>query len=81
MTLFMFIVTANFLGLIPTSFTTTSHFAVTAILALAVFLTVTIVGFVKNGAGFLGLFWVSSRYHVSPDPGCYRTYLIFRTSS
>lgn len=60
MTLFMFIVTANFLGLIPTSFTTTSHFAVTAILALAVFLTVTIVGFVKNGAGFLGLFWVSS---------------------
>jgi hypothetical protein len=26
MTLFMFIVTANFLGLIPTSFTTTSHF-------------------------------------------------------
>ncbi|MBO9410888.1 MULTISPECIES: F0F1 ATP synthase subunit A [unclassified Ruegeria] len=60
MTLFMFIVTANFLGLIPTSFTTTSHFAVTIPLALAVFLTVTILGFVKNGAGFLGLFWVSS---------------------
>ncbi|MDA7964813.1 F0F1 ATP synthase subunit A [Ruegeria sp.] len=60
MTLFMFIVTANFLGLIPTSFTTTSHFAVTIPLALAVFLTVTVLGFVKNGAGFLGLFWVSS---------------------
>nr|WP_256415880.1 F0F1 ATP synthase subunit A [Ruegeria sp. HKCCD8929] len=60
MTLFMFIVTANFLGLIPTSFTTTSHFAVTIPLALAVFLTVTILGFVKNGASFLGLFWVSS---------------------
>ncbi len=60
MTLFMFIVTANFLGLIPTSFTTTSHFAVTIPLALAVFLTVTILGFVKNGAAFLGLFWVSS---------------------
>ncbi len=60
MTLFMFIVSANFLGLIPTSFTTTSHFAVTIPLALAVFLTVTILGFVKNGAGFLGLFWVSS---------------------
>ncbi|WP_298849513.1 F0F1 ATP synthase subunit A [uncultured Ruegeria sp.] len=60
MTLFMFIVVANFLGLIPTSFTTTSHFAVTIPLALAVFLTVTILGFVKNGAGFLGLFWVSS---------------------
>ena len=27
---------------------------------MLVFLTVTIVGFVKNGAGFLGLFWVSS---------------------
>ncbi|WP_170442016.1 F0F1 ATP synthase subunit A [Ruegeria arenilitoris] len=60
MTLFMFIVTANFLGLIPTSFTTTSHFAVTIPLALAVFLTVTVLGFVKNGAGFLSLFWVSS---------------------
>ena len=60
MTLFMFIVMANFLGLIPMSFTTTSHIAVTAILAALVFFTVTIVGFVKNGAGFLGLFWVSS---------------------
>ena len=60
MTLFMFIVTANFLGLLPMSFTTTSHFAVTSVLALAVFLTVTVIGFVKNGAGFLGLFWVSS---------------------
>jgi len=60
MTLFMFIVMANFLGLIPMSFTTTSHFAVTVVLAMLVFLTVTIVGFVKNGAAFLGLFWVSS---------------------
>ena len=60
MTLFMFIVVANFLGLIPLSFTTTSHFAVTVILALAVFLTVTVLGFVKNGTHFLGLFWVSS---------------------
>ncbi|MBE1285871.1 MAG: F0F1 ATP synthase subunit A [Rhodobacteraceae bacterium] len=60
MTLFMFIVMANFLGLIPMSFTTTSHIAVTAILAALVFFTVTIVGFVKNGVGFLGLFWVSS---------------------
>ncbi|WP_300515135.1 F0F1 ATP synthase subunit A [Aliiroseovarius sp.] len=60
MTLFMFIVTANFLGLLPMSFTTTSHIAVTAILAGIVFVFVTILGFVKNGAGFLGLFWVSS---------------------
>jgi len=60
MTLFMFIVTANFLGLLPMSFTTTSHFAVTGVLALAVFLTVTITGFVLHGTKFLGLFWVNS---------------------
>lgn len=60
MTLFMFIVMANFLGLLPMSFTSTSHFAVTAVLAMFVFLTVTIVGFAKNGTKFLGLFWVAS---------------------
>jgi len=60
MTLFLFILFSNLLGLIPMSFTTTSHIAVTAILAVAVFLAVTILGFVKNGASFLGLFWVSS---------------------
>jgi F-type H+-transporting ATPase subunit a len=59
-TLFMFILASNYLGLLPMSFATTSHIAVTGVLALAVFLTVTIIGFVKNGAGFLGLFWVSS---------------------
>ncbi|AXI45033.1 F0F1 ATP synthase subunit A [Sulfitobacter sp. SK012] len=60
MTLFMFIVCANFLGLIPTAFTPTSHFAVTVVMAMAVFLTVTILGFVKNGTAFLALFWVAS---------------------
>jgi len=59
-TAFLFILSANFLGLIPSSFTTTSHIAVTAILAMGVFLTVTVVGFVKNGFDFLSLFWVSS---------------------
>ncbi|MDE0968089.1 MAG: F0F1 ATP synthase subunit A [Octadecabacter sp.] len=59
-TLFIFILFSNFLGLLPMAFTTTSHIAVTAILAFAVFLTVTILGFVKNGSAFLGLFWVSS---------------------
>mmetsp|Transcript_23425 Transcript_23425/g.41113 ORF Transcript_23425/g.41113 Transcript_23425/m.41113 type:complete len:253 (+) Transcript_23425:398-1156(+) len=60
MTLFMFILCANFLGLIPMSFTTTSHIAVTAIMGFGVFFAVTILGFVKNGASFLSLFWVSS---------------------
>lgn len=60
MTLFLFIVFSNFLGLLPMSFTTTSHIAVTAVMAVAVFLAVTVIGFVKNGAGFLSVFWISS---------------------
>ncbi|WP_374634689.1 F0F1 ATP synthase subunit A [Paracoccus sp. (in: a-proteobacteria)] len=60
MTLFCFILFANFLALIPKSFSPTSHIAVTAVLALLVFVGVTVLGFVKNGAHFLGLFWVSS---------------------
>ncbi len=60
MTLFMFIVFANFLGLLPMAYTPTSQIAVTALMAFAVFFGVTILGFVKNGASFLGLFWVSS---------------------
>ena len=60
MTLFVFILFSNFLGLIPGAFTTTSHIAVTAVLAMGVFLAVTLLGFAINGAGFLGMFWVSS---------------------
>jgi F-type H+-transporting ATPase subunit a len=60
MTLFMFILCANFLGLIPMAFTTTSHIAVTAVMGFGVFFAVTILGFVKNGASFLSLFWVAS---------------------
>jgi F-type H+-transporting ATPase subunit a len=59
-TLFIFILFSNVLALIPMSFSPTSQIAVTAILGFGVFFTVTILGFVKNGAGFLGLFWVSS---------------------
>ncbi|MFN3971314.1 MAG: F0F1 ATP synthase subunit A [Gemmobacter sp.] len=60
MTLFLFILFANLLGLVPMSFTTTSHVAVTVVLALLVFLGVTILGFMKQGVGFLGMFWVTS---------------------
>ncbi|MBY6088904.1 F0F1 ATP synthase subunit A [Pseudooceanicola sp. 502str34] len=60
MTLFMFIVFSNMLGLLPLSFTTTSHIAVTAVLALLVFGFVTVLGFVKHGTHFLGLFWVTA---------------------
>ncbi len=60
MTAFMFVIFSNVLGLIPMSFTPTSHIAVTATLALVVFISVTVIGFVKHGLGFLGLFWISS---------------------
>lgn len=60
MTVFLFILFANVLALLPTSFAPTSHVAVTAILALAVFISVTAIGFMKHGVGFLKLFWVSS---------------------
>jgi F-type H+-transporting ATPase subunit a len=59
-TVFLFILFANLLALIPASFSPTSHIAVTAILAITVFVSVTVIGFVKHGAHFLNLFWVSS---------------------
>jgi F-type H+-transporting ATPase subunit a len=46
----------NMLGMIPGAFTVTSHIAVTAALAALVFVTVIVVGFAKNGLGFLRLF-------------------------
>lgn len=57
-TVFLFILFSNFLGLLPGSFTPTSHIAVTAILGFGVFIFVTVLGFVLNGAHFLGLFWM-----------------------
>lgn len=59
MTIFVFILFANFLGLLPMSFATTSHIAVTAILGFGVFFAVTILGFVLHGASFLKLFWMT----------------------
>ena len=52
-TLFILILFGNVLGLLPYSFTTTSHIAVTGILAVAVFVSVTVLGFIKNGIKFL----------------------------
>src|SRR5256885_383234 len=55
-TLFMFILFSNLLGLIPYSFTVTSHIIVTFALAAVVFIGVTIIGFIRHGAHFLRLF-------------------------
>jgi F-type H+-transporting ATPase subunit a len=55
-TLFMFILVANLIGLIPYTFTITSHIIITAALALTVFVTVLVYGFWKNGLKFFKLF-------------------------
>jgi F-type H+-transporting ATPase subunit a len=55
-TLFMFILFANLIGMIPFTFTVTSHIIVTFALAAIVFIGVTIIGFVRHGLGFLKLF-------------------------
>jgi F-type H+-transporting ATPase subunit a len=55
-TLFMFILFGNMLGLIPGSFTFTSHIIVTAALAIAVIVAVTGVGIAKHGMHFFSFF-------------------------
>jgi len=60
MTIFTFVVFANVLGLIPYGFATSSHFAITGTLAILVFVSVTVIGFVRHGVGFLKLFWVTA---------------------
>ena len=54
--LFIFILFCNLIGLLPYSFTVTSHIIVTATLALAVFFTVIVVGIYEHGFGFFKLF-------------------------
>ena len=55
-TLFVFILLGNMLGMIPYSFTFTSHIIVTFSLALFIFIAVTVIGFIKHGAKFFGFF-------------------------
>lgn len=55
-TLFMFVLFGNVLGMIPGSFTFTSHIIVTFALAAAVFVGVTALGIAKHGAKFLTFF-------------------------
>jgi len=55
--LFMFILFGNLFGLIPGSFTFTSQIAVTFALAAFIFVSVTIIGIIKHGFKFFGLFF------------------------
>jgi F-type H+-transporting ATPase subunit a len=54
--IFMFVLFGNFLGMIPYTFTFTSHIIVTFALALMVFLTVTVIAFARHGFHFFAFF-------------------------
>jgi F-type H+-transporting ATPase subunit a len=54
--LFMFICVSNLVGIIPYTFTISSHIIVTVALALLVFFIVIIYGFYKNGLKFFRIF-------------------------
>ncbi len=54
--IFLFIVACNLCGMLPYSFTSTSHISVTFALAAVVFILVTCVGFIYHGLHFLSLF-------------------------
>lgn len=56
MSLFLFILFGNCLGMIPYGFTFTSHIIVTVGLALLVFITVTLIGIFRHGLHFFRLF-------------------------
>ena len=71
-TLFMFILFANILGMLPFGvipgvhpFTVTSHLTITGVLAIVSFSIVLIVGFAKHGFHFFSLF-VPAGYQVIP---------------
>mgnify|MGYP000921510104 CR=1 FL=1 len=54
--LFIYILACNLLGMIPYSFTVTSHIIVTFFLSLSIFIGVTIIGFMHHGIHFFSFF-------------------------
>ena len=56
-TTFLIIFTCNLLGMIPYSFTVTSHLIVTFAMALAIFIGINIIGILKHKKHFLSLFF------------------------
>ena len=55
--LFMFVLFGNLLGLIPGSYTFTSQLVIMFIFAMVIFIGVTIIGFMRHGAGYLRMFF------------------------
>jgi F-type H+-transporting ATPase subunit a len=54
--IFMFVLFGNLIGMIPYSFTFTSHIAVTLTMAVVIFLMVTVIAFMKHGLKFFSFF-------------------------
>lgn len=55
--IFMFVLFGNFIGLIPGSFTFTSHVIVTFVMASVIFIGVTAIGFARHGLGYCRMFF------------------------
>lgn len=55
-TIYIFVLLCNILGMVPGAFTVTSHISVTFALAGAIFIIVTIIGFVRHGFGYFRVF-------------------------
>jgi F-type H+-transporting ATPase subunit a len=55
-TLFMFVLFGNLIGMVPYTFTFTSHIIVTFALAAVIFIGVTLIGLVRHGLHFFTLF-------------------------
>lgn len=54
--LFMFILSNNLIGMVPYSFTTTSHITLTFFLSFTIFVAMNVIGFQKHGMEFFSLF-------------------------
>jgi F-type H+-transporting ATPase subunit a len=65
-TIFMFVATSNFFGLLPGSFTVTSQIAITLALTMLVILTVIVTGFIRHGLGFFMLFVPKAPFYMLP---------------
>lgn len=55
-TLFMFVLAGNLIGMVPYTFTYTSHIIVTFGMAIVIFIGVTVIGLARHGFGFFKLF-------------------------
>jgi ATP synthase subunit 6 len=56
LTLGLFIITINLFGLIPYTFTPTTHVALTLSLSLAIFISANYIGFVRHGIQYISFF-------------------------